>query len=217
MKFIKKPLILILKIALLISGFCAAFWYFMPWREVGGALLSLAAPRLERQGMRLNFAGVRSQNGEQGFTIDDLAIGGFTNFNFNSFTIHPQLLASVMNLAPVLDVRFRGGSLTMGQKINFGDGEFLLTASSREILIERLRTNGDFAINGFLTINPAQMRINRAEASLKIPPDFESNMQTLRGFLPLVREGNGNWYLRRAAQANNANNANNNRRRERRN
>ncbi len=221
MKFIKKPLILILKLVLLISGLCAAFWYFMPWREVGGAVLSLAAPQLERRGMRMNFAGVRSQSGEQGFTIDGLSIGGFTNFNFDSITIHPQLMASIMNFAPVLEISFKNGSMTMGQKINFGDGGLLLTASPNDILVERLRTNGDFAVNGFLTFSPARMRISRAEASLKIPADFEDNMKTLQSFLPLVREGNGNWYLRRAADNNNADNNNagnnkNNRRRERR-
>ncbi|MBQ8692149.1 MAG: hypothetical protein IJ520_03300 [Synergistaceae bacterium] len=197
MKFIKKPLILILKFLLLIIGFCAALWIFLPWREVGGAAVSLARPMLEQRGVRLNFAGVRSQSGEQGFTIDGLEIGGMMNFNFDSLTIQPQILDSLMNFAPVCSIRFRGGSMTMGQKINFGDGSLLLTASPNNILIERLRTNGDFAVNGFIAVNPAQARISRAEASLSVPQEFESNMQTLQNFLPLVKDKNGNWFLRR--------------------
>ncbi|MBQ3377888.1 MAG: hypothetical protein IJG62_06415 [Synergistaceae bacterium] len=197
MKFIKTPLKLILKLLLLIIGFCIAFWMFLPWREVGGAALSLARHVLEQKGLRLNFAGVRSQNGEQGFIIDGLEIAGFTNFSFDSLTIRPQILASLMNFAPVCDIRFRGGSMTMGQKINFGDGSLLLTASPNNILIENLRTNGDFAVNGFLAVNPAQSRISRAEASLQVPAEFESNMQTLKNFLPLVQDKNGNWFLRR--------------------
>ena len=197
MKFIKISLKLILKLLLLIIGFCIALWIFLPWREVGGAALSLARPVLEQRGLRLNFAGVRSQSGEQGFIIDGLEIAGITNFSFDSLTIRPEFLASLMNFAPVCDIRFRGGSMTMGQKIDFGDGSLLLTASPNNILIENLRTNGDFAVNGFIEINPAQAKISRAEASLRVPPEFENNMQTLQNFLPLVREGNGNWFLRR--------------------
>ena len=196
MKFIKISLKLILKLLLLIIGFCAALWIFLPWREVGGAALSLARPALEQRGLRLNFAGVRSQSGERGFIIDGLEIAGITNFSFDSLTIRPEFLASLMNFAPVCDIRFRGGSMTMGQKIDFGDGSLLLTASPNNILIENLRTNGDFAVNGFIEINPAQTRISRAEASLRVPPEFENNMQTLQNFLPLVREGS-NWFLRR--------------------
>ena len=197
MKFIKISLKLILKLLLLIIGFCIALWIFLPWREVGGAALSLARPVLEQRGLRLNFAGVRSQSGEQGFIIDGLEIAGITNFSFDSLTIRPEFLASLMNFAPVCDIRFRGGSMTMGQKIDFGDGSLLLTASPNNILIENLRTNGDFAVNGFIEINSAQAKISRAEASLRVPSEFENNMQTLQNFLPLVREGNGNWFLRR--------------------
>ena len=196
MKFIKISFKLILKLLLLIIGFCIALWIFLPWREVGGAALSLARPALEQRGLRLNFAGVRSQSGERGFIIDGLEIAGITNFSFDSLTIRPEFLASLMNFAPVCDIRFRGGSMTMGQKIDFGDGSLLLTASPNNILIENLRTNGDFAVNGFIEINPAQTRISRAEASLRVPLEFENNMQTLQNFLPLVREGS-NWFLRR--------------------
>ena len=71
-----------------------------------------------------------------------------------------------------------------------------MTAGRNEILLEDLKTNGDFAINGFLTINPATMRIGRTEARLNFPEDFERNIQAVRNFLPIVQEG-GHWYLRR--------------------
>ena len=41
------------------------------------------------------------------------------------------------------------------------------------------------------------MKISRAEAAISVPQSFEGNMETLQGFLPLVREGGG-WVLRRA-------------------
>ena len=81
----------------------------------------------------------------------------------------------------------------------FGDGGFVVTASPSEVLFERLRSDGDFRVRGFLTIDPGRMRIGRAEAELAVPAAFEENMETLRNFLPLVKEGDGRWFLRRAS------------------
>ena len=72
----------------------------------------------------------------------------------------------------------------------------MLTAGRREILLEQLRTNGDFAINGYLTIDPARARIGRADAQLNFPKEFADNLNLVKNFLPLVQEGE-RWYLRR--------------------
>ena len=191
----KRWLWMLLRACLFLAGLCVAFWIFMPWREVGAAALTLASQRMEQRGMKLSFSGVEGEDG--GFSVNGLALGGFMNFACDSVTLRPQLAASLLSLAPVCEVAFRGGSLTVGQAMNFGNGGFLLTASPNEILLERLRTNGDFAVQGYLTVDPARMRIGRAEAALRFPSSFEGNMETLKGFLPLVREGNGNWFLRR--------------------
>ncbi|MBR1673033.1 MAG: hypothetical protein IJ702_08900, partial [Fretibacterium sp.] len=194
-----KALLLLLKTALLIAGFCAALWVFMPWREAGMAALSLGASGLEGKGMRLDFSDVEGEEG--GFTVNGLSVGGFVNFSFASLTLRPQLLASLMSLAPVCEMEFRGGSMMMGQKMNLGDGGFLLTAAPSEVLLEGLHADGDFVLEGFLTIDPARMKIGRAEAEMKVPASFEGNMDTLKNFLPLVKEGN-RWFLRRQGGAN---------------
>ena len=90
----------------------------------------------------------------------------------------------------------------MGQKMDLGDGGFLLTASPSEVLLEGLHSDGDFSLDGFLTIDPVRMKIGRAETAVRVPASFEENMNTLKSFLPLVREGNGNWFLRRQEGAN---------------
>lgn len=184
------------KAILLLAGFLAALWVFMPWREVGAFAMSLAASRMERQGMRLTYSGVEADRG--GFVVRDIALSGFTRFSCASLTLRPQLLASLAVLAPVCEVAFTGGSMTMGQPMTFGDGGVVVTASPGEVLFEGLRTDGDFKVRGFLTIDPGRMKIGRAEAELLVPQAFEENMETLRNFLPLVREGDGRWFLRRA-------------------
>ena len=162
-------------------------------------LLTNAKNKGIEQGMRLGFSGVDAVEG--GFAVRDLSLGGLLNVSFQMLILRPQPLMSVLNLAPACEVEFQGGVVTMGQPLSLGDGSFLLTASPREVLLERLRTNGDFALQGFLTVDLNSMKIGRAEAALRVPASFEGNMGTLQNFLPLVREGNGNWFLRRAGSA----------------
>ena len=79
--------------------------------------------------------------------------------------------------------------------MNFGDGGFLLTAG-REILLEELRTNGEFSLDGYMTVDTSAMKIGEADAKLSVPEAFSQNMSMIQNFLPLVQEG-GTWYLRR--------------------
>ncbi|WP_299302070.1 hypothetical protein [uncultured Fretibacterium sp.] len=185
-----------LRALILLAGFLAALWAFMPWREVGSFAMALAASRMERQGMTLTYSGVEDVRG--GFSVRDVTLSGFTRFSCASMTLRPDLLASLALLAPVCEVAFSRGSLTMGQPMAFGDGRFLLTASPTEVSFEELRTDGDFRIRGFLTLDLGRMKIGRAEAELLVPEAFEENMETLRNFLPLEKEGDGRWFLRRS-------------------
>ena len=146
--------------------------------------------------MTLTYRGVEASQG--GFTVRDVSLSGFTRFSCESLTLRPELLVSLAVLAPVCEVAFTDGRLTMGQPMAFGDGGFVVTASPREVLFEKLRTNGDFRVLGFMTIDPERMKIGRAEAELIVPESFEENMRTLGNFLPLVKEGDGRWFLRRS-------------------
>ena len=190
----KKSLLNIIKILLLLAAFIYALWIFLPYREVGKFAMSLAHKQLNARGMRLNWSDVSGES--DGFTVSNLALNGTVNLSLSSITIRPRILASILSLAAVCDISFKGGNLRLGAIYNFGDGRFLLTAGRNEILLEQLRTNGDFAINGYITFSPANMRIGRANAQLNVPDEFANNLNMLRNFLPLVQEG-GRWYLRR--------------------
>ena len=189
----KRSLINIVKILLLLTGFIFSLYYFMPWREAGKFAMSVAHSQLERRGMRLNYSDVSGE--EDGFTVHNLTLSGMVNVSFSSITLRPQILASILGLAPVCDISFKGGSIQLGQVMSFGDGGVLLTAG-REVLLENLRTNGDFSLNGYMTIDTGTMKIGRADARLVVPESFENNMGMLRNFLPVVQDG-GRWYLRR--------------------
>lgn len=166
----------------------------MPYREVGKLAMSLAHSQLEKRGMRLAYSDVTGE--EDGFTVNNLALNGTVNLSFSSITIRPRILSSILSLGLVSNISFKGLNIQVGQVMNFGDGRVLLTAGLNGILFEQLRTNGDFALNGYLTIDTSRMKIGRAEARLNVPEEFNRNMEMLKNFLPLVKEG-GRWYLRR--------------------
>ena len=190
----KRTLTTTLKVILFTAGFIAALWFFLPWREAGKAVMSLAYSRLSDSGMRMNYSDISGES--DGFTVHNLALSGMANLRFSSVTLRPRIAASILSLAPVCDVSFRGGSVQLGQVMSFGDGGVLLTVGRREILLEQLRTNGDFSVNGYITINTQNMRVGRTDARIDVPENFSGNMGLLRNFLPLVQEG-GRWYLRR--------------------
>ncbi|MBQ7217601.1 MAG: hypothetical protein IJS39_16670 [Synergistaceae bacterium] len=190
----KRTLTITIKTILFTAGFISALWFFLPWREAGKAVMSVAYSRLSASGMRMNYSDISGES--DGFTVHNLALNGMANLRFSSVTLRPRMLASVLSLAPVCDVSFRGGSVQLGMSINFGDGGVLVTAGRSEVMLENLRTNGDFAMNGWLAVNPQAMRITRADARLNVPESFSQNMAMLQNFLPLVQQGD-RWYLRR--------------------
>ena len=190
----KRLVINIVKILLLLTGFLYALWVFMPYREMGKLAMSIAHSQLEKRGMRLDYSDVTGE--KDGFTVNNLALNGAVNLSFSSITIRPRILSSILSLGLVSNISFKGLNIQVGQVMNFGDGGFLLTAGLGGILLEQLRTNGDFALNGYLSLDLAKMRIARAEARLNVPEEFEKNLETMKNFLPLVKEG-GRWYLRR--------------------
>ena len=190
----KRSFINIIKILLLLLGFGFAVWSFLPYREIGKFAMNIAHSQLSSKGMRMSYSDVSGEN--NGFTVHNLALNGMANVTFSSVTLRPRYLASILSFAPVCDISFRGGNIQLGQVMNFGDGGVLLTAGRNEMLLENLRTNGDFAINGYMTIDLAGMKIGRAEARLNVPDNFSQNLGLLQNFLPLVQEGD-RWYLRR--------------------
>ncbi len=166
----------------------------MEWRELGKFSMSLASSQLERRGMRLNYSDVSGE--DDGFTVNNMTLNGLANISFSSITIRPKFINSILSLGAVCDISFKGGSVRLGQNMNFGDGSFLLTAGRNQIILENLRTNGDFSVNGYITFDPATMRLANSEARFDVPEEFSRNMDTLKNFIPLTQEG-GRWFLRR--------------------
>lgn len=184
------------KILIFLIGFTFAVYYFLDWGAVGKFAASLAHSRLERSGMRMGYSDVTGSAEHDGFTIHNLILNGAANVSFSSITVRPRIVPSILSMAAVCDINFRNCNVRLGQSMNFGDGKFLLTAGRNEILLENLSTNGEFSLNGYISIDTGNMKIGRADSRIDIPESFASNMGMLQNFLPLVQEGD-RWYLRR--------------------
>ena len=189
----KKTLTAIVKILLFLPAFFATLWFCLPWREVGKFAMNIAASQLSTRGNRIAYSDVTGT--DDGFIVHNLTANGMADISFGSLALRPRIAASILSLAPVFRIEFRGMNVRLGQVLNLGDGEMMLTAG-REILLENLRTNGDFAVNGSLAVNPSAWRITQADAGLDIPENFAGSMEMLKNFLPLEQVG-GRWYLRR--------------------
>lgn len=189
----KRTLLTVTKIIFFTATFIFALYIFLPWREAGKFAISTAQTQLQKRGMRLNYSDVSGE--EDGFTVHNLTVSGMSDISLSSITIKPQILTSILTLSPVCRITFKGASVRLGFSMGFGDGGFLLTAGN-EIVLEDLHTNGDFSLDGYITIDTSNMKIGRAEAKLKVPEEFLQNMNMIRNFLPVVQEG-GTWYIRR--------------------
>ena len=190
----KRTLTITAKILIFLIGFIFSVYYFTDWRSLGKFAASIAHSQLERNGMRMGYSDISGE--EDGFTINNLTLNGAANISFGSITIRPRIIPGILSMAAVCDIRFRNCSVRLGQSMNFGDGSVLLTAGRSGILLENLSTNGEFALNGYMSIDTGSMKIGRADARIDVPESFSDNMGMLQNFMPLVKEGD-RWYLRR--------------------
>lgn len=195
----KKTVKRLSRIVLFLAAFGVAAYWAMPWGQVGEYIFSNMAKKMSQQGSSLSYTSVSASG--NGFTVEDVAAKGLIKFSFKSLTVTPDLLGSLFNLAPTSRVSFTQGAFQMSQPLLLGNGRMTAMLRPDEIFLENLRTDGDFSVNGFVGIAPAQGRISRAEASIKVSENLESDMELLKGFLPLVKEAQGRWVLRRQKEA----------------
>lgn len=175
-------------------GMMLAFYVFFPWGEAGKFALNLGYSQLGRMGMRLSYSDVVGES--DGFTVNNVSLSGMTEISLGSVTIRPRIMSSILSFGPVCQVEFKNCNIRLGQSMNVGNGGFLLTMKRPQVMLEELKTDGEFSLNGYIVVDSSTMKIAKAEARLSVPESFSQNMGVLRNFLPLVQEG-GRWYLRR--------------------
>ncbi|MDR1874188.1 MAG: hypothetical protein LBQ90_04135 [Synergistaceae bacterium] len=199
-----------LKGLVFIVGALIAVWFFMPWKQVGETALLMAARRLGAPAS-IGYSSVEGVRG--GFVVRDLdarGLMGMVNLSCRTLTILPDLVASLLNMAPTCNVAFTGNALgeipvTPLKKISaitIGDGRFTVSVARDEILFEGLQSNGELSMAGALAIAPsATQLISWANVLVSVKLEaFENDLPSLQGALrlPLQQEAPGRWALRRS-------------------
>jgi len=196
-----------LKTLLFLVGLLLTLWIFMPWKQVGEAVLLSVSRRLPTSAS-LAYSTVGKAGG--GFVINNLEVKnlmGMLDASFNTLTIVPDAAASVMGLAPTCRVAFTGAvigdiAVTPLMKIPgvaLGNGRVVISVNKQGIFLENLRSDGELSANGSLLADPSEMRIVWADIALDVKSkEFEEKMSLLESVLPLHQEGPGRWFLRRS-------------------
>lgn len=199
-----------LKAFVFIAGFLAAVWFFMPWKQVGEYALLVAAGRMKAPAA-LSYSSVKNVSG--GFMVEDLnarGLMGIVGVSCKTLTVVPDILASLLNLAPTCRFAFTGNALseipvTPFKKISgiyIGDGRVDISVGRQAVLLDGLRSNGDLSLNGAMALTPAAAQIiGWADVLMGVKSEaFEKELPILQQALgmPLQQEGPGRWALRRA-------------------
>jgi hypothetical protein len=196
-----KTLKFLLRGLLFIVGFIAAAWFFMPWKQVGEGALLLAVQQLKAPAT-VAYAAVRGVAG--GFAIEGLEarkLMGMADISLKTFTVVPDVSASLLNMTPTCQVAFTGEVLSpLRIALSGGRAAISFSFRRREILLDGLRSDGDLAMDGALLIDLSGTRpIQWAEVAINVKSDaLEKEFPSLQMFLPLRQEAPGRWVLRRA-------------------
>lgn len=195
-----------LKVLLFAAGLLLAGWFFMPWRQVGEAVLLSASNHLPEPAY-LSYSTVRSTAG--GFVVNDLEIRnlmGMVNVFFSSVTIIPDVGTSLLSMAPTCRITFTGAvigdiAVTPFSKIPSvapGNGRAVVSINRQGVFLDGLRSVGELSTSGSLLINLSGMEILWADVAIDIDSEtFEEYMPHLALILPLQQESQGRWFLRR--------------------
>jgi hypothetical protein len=202
-----KTLKFLLKGLLFVAGIGVAAWVFMPWKQVGEGVLLLASKRLNILSSS-SYASVGGVPG--GFVVEDWEARGLmgkVDLSFRTLTIVPDIVASLMNMAPTCRVAFTGSALgeiavTPLKKIpgvTLGNGRLVVSLNRQGVLLEGLRSDGDLSMNGSLLVAPsASPPIRWADVAINVKSEpFEKEMSSLQMLLPLEQDAPGRWFLRR--------------------
>jgi hypothetical protein len=181
----------------------------MPWGHVGEAVLLSASRRLPPPAS-FTYSAIRSAR--NGFVINNLEIRGLmgmVDMYFNTFTIAPNITASLLGMSPSALVSFTGAvigdiAVTPLRKIPGvapGNGRVSVSVNRQGIFLDGLRSDGELSTGGSLLIDPSEMRILWADVAMDVRNEaFEENLSVIGAVsgLPLHSEGPGRWFLRRA-------------------
>ena len=194
------------KALLFAVGLLLGLWFFIPWKQVGEAVLLSASSRLPGSAS-IAYSNVRNVKG--GFVVDNLEVKnlmGMLDMSFNTLTIVPDAAASLLGMTPTCRVAFTGAvigdvAVTPLRKIPGvapGNGRVVVSVNKQGVFLDGLRSDGELAMAGSLLVDLSTMRIAWADVAMDVKSEaFEKNLPDLQLAMPLQQDSSGRWLLRR--------------------
>lgn len=188
------------KIIIFLVGAVLALWFFMPWGRIGEYVLLSAEKEASVKGFTVQHSSVTGSWRGPAIDVKELvarmALGGGA---FKTLSVSPSIVASAARFSPVISVSFTGGEVFLpgGLVASLGSGSLELSISNGMVLVEKIKSDGELLLDGFMAIDLANAKIDHSDLNIKFPENLKTAFSSMKNFLPLVEEANGTWKLKR--------------------
>ena len=172
----------------------------MPWGKIGEYAVLSAERMASSKGFNTQHSSVSGSWRGPTIEINDfsskMAFGGG---EFKTLSFSPSFMQSVVQISPVISVSFTGGKLFLpgGSDAEIGSGNFEISFKNGILSIKNIKNTGELLLDGNIAIDAGEAKIDNADMLIKPPGKIESSLNSMRVMLPLTRESNGQWKLKR--------------------
>ncbi|EFC90185.1 hypothetical protein Dpep_0153 [Dethiosulfovibrio peptidovorans DSM 11002] len=172
---------------------------FLPWEDLGELAFLEASRELSRSGIFLQASRFDDEGVVPVFVVDRVEMEGFGGgATFETVKVRPMPLRSIILGKPTASIELIGGAVSLpgdrGRRIG---GSLEVSYGQGRITIAEIEMAGDIKASGSLSISPNKGRIVEADVTLKTPADLDGALSMASRFMPLSRNGEGDWILKR--------------------
>ncbi len=170
---------------------------FLPWEEITElAFLSLSSRAPSSVTLRSDEFFVQGLIPSPG--VKDFEVKSFMGaVKIGALSVTPVVIGSLTRLAPTVKVEMKRSVATVGGGAISFDGEMLLSLRSGTLSVEDIDITGGLVAKGYLEISLETLKIIKADMMLKGPNELEGVFSAASAMMPLKRESDGVWSLKR--------------------
>ncbi|SMG21364.1 type II secretion system protein GspN [Dethiosulfovibrio salsuginis] len=181
----------------LIVGLVVGIRVFFPWEDVTELVFLKATSSLP--------AGVTAE-------AKDFSVDGFIpaptvraldinvlmgSIRITSLKITPMLTNSIKNFAPTVFVDIDRATMDMGGSLASFTGGMVVCLRPKAVSVSDVDIKGDLMAQGNMDFSLTTSKISQADMVLKTPEEMSGALSALSAMLPLKRESDGLWKLKR--------------------
>nr|WP_321499736.1 type II secretion system protein GspN [uncultured Dethiosulfovibrio sp.] len=181
----------------LIVGLVVGIRVFSPWEDMT-ELVFLKATSSLPAGMTAEAKGFSVDGFIPAPTVRGLDINVLMgSVRMTSLKITPMLTNSIKNFAPTVYVDIDRATMDMGGSLASFTGGMVVCLRPKVVSVSDVDIKGDLMAQGNMAFSLATSKISQADMVLKTPEEMSGVLSALSAMLPLKRESDGLWKLKR--------------------